>query len=191
MRIGRQALVVVVVALAGLLAVPAPAMAHNSLTGSDPEDGTSVEQAPDEVELSFLAAVDPDNAEFGVTGPDGSSVMAGDAEVDDRTVRLAVEPGPAGDYEIAWRVLSSDGDWIDGTVGFTVTVGEQAAPSPTPSPPAPSPSPTPEAVPAAEETAQDAGGSGPAWWVWVLVALVVAAAGYAGYRLTSRRRTAG
>jgi copper resistance protein C len=188
MRIGRQVLVVAAATLAGVLAVPAPALAHNSLTGSDPEDGASVEQAPDEVELSFLAAVDADNAEFDVTGPDGSSVMAGDADVDDRTVLLAVEPGPAGDYEVAWRVLSSDGDWVDGTVGFAVTVGQEPTPSPTPAPPSPTQSPTPAAVPAADEVADD-GGSGPAWWVWALVALVVAAAaGYAGYRL--RRRTA-
>ena len=74
------------IAVVALVAAPPPAFAHNPLTGSDPEDGASVEQAPDQVELSFLAAVDANNAEFDVTGPDGSSVLAGSAEVDDKSV---------------------------------------------------------------------------------------------------------
>jgi hypothetical protein len=176
MQIGGRALGVAALVLAGLLATAAPALAHNSLTGSDPEDGETVEHAPDQLQLTFFAAVDPNNAEFDVTGPDGSSVIAGDPEVAEKTVRVPIRPGPAGDYEVAWRVLSSDADWVAGTVAFTVS-------------PSATPSATPSAVPAAGEVGDDAGGSGPAWWVWaVLAVLVVAAAGSGGYRL--RRRMA-
>jgi copper resistance protein C len=186
MRMAGRLLVVAGLVFGGLLAGGTPALAHNQLTGSNPEEGERVEQAPDEVRLEFLATVDANNAEFDVTGPDGSSVMAGDAEVDEDTVLIPVEPGPAGEYEVAWRVLSSDGDWVDGTVGFSVTVGEEPTASPTPSasPAAsPTPSPTPDAVPAASEDAE--GGS--TWWVWVLLAAAVAAvAGFLGYRLRHR-----
>jgi methionine-rich copper-binding protein CopC len=187
MRIGGRLIVVAVLMLGGLFVSGAPALAHNELTGSNPEDGESLEQVPDEVRLEFLAAVDANNAEFDVTGPDGSSVLADDAEVDEDTVLIPVEAGPAGDYEVAWRVLSSDGDWVDGTVAFTVTVGEEPSPSPTPSPTpeaSPTPSPTPDAVPAASE---DTSGGGSTWWVWALVALaVLVVAGYLGYRFRRR-----
>jgi copper resistance protein C len=187
MRIGGRLVVLAGLVIGGVLATGSPAFAHNELTGSDPEQGQEVEQAPDEIRLEFLASVDANNAEFDVSGPDGSSVMADDAEVDGDVVLIPVEPGPAGEYEVAWRVLASDGDWVDGTVAFTVTVGAEPTPSPSPTPQAsPTPSPTPAAVPAASEDT-DEGGS--AWWVWALIAIVVVAvAGFVGYRL--RRRTA-
>jgi methionine-rich copper-binding protein CopC len=189
MRMAGRLLLVAVLVLGGLIAGGSPALAHNELTGSNPEEGESLEQAPDEVRLEFLAAVDANNAEFGVTGPDGSSVMADDARVDEDTVLIPVDPGPAGDYEVAWRVLSSDGDWVDGTVAFTVTVGEEPSPSPSPTEPAAT-TPTPSPSAAADPVAVDAGeesGSGSTWWVWVLIALALAGvAGYVGYRLRRR-----
>jgi copper resistance protein C len=187
MRIGGRLIVLVGLVIGGVLATGAPAFAHNELTGSDPEEGQEVEQAPDEIRLEFLASVDAANAEFDVSGPDGS-VMADDAEVDGDVVLIPVEPGPAGDYEVDWRVLSSDGDWVEGTVAFTVTVGAEPSPGPSPTPAAsPTPSPTPAAVPAASEGTDDGGST---WWVWALIAIVVVAiAGYLGYRFRRRATT--
>jgi hypothetical protein len=92
---------------------------------------------------------------------------------------------------VAYEVLSADGDWADGTVGFTVTVGEQ--PALTPAPPhrtvtsSPEPAATAVAVAAADE--QDEPGGGIAWWMWLLAAAGLAtAAGYAGYRVRAHRR---
>lgn len=174
--------------LGTVLGTGAPALAHNALTGSDPEDGATLEQSPDEVRLEFRASLDPLNANLDVTGPDGSSVVDGEPEFDGDEVVIPVRATLAGEYEVAYEVLSADGDWADGTVGFTMAVAEQ--PTPTPSPSAtPPPSPSPERVTAADE-ANSGGGVG--WWGWPLLAaagLAAAAAGYTGYRMRTRRRT--
>jgi len=180
----------VAVAALVIVAWPAPAFAHNQLVDSDPADGESLETGPEQVELTFLASLDPDGAELTVTGPDGASAVAGAPEVDGTSITIPVEAVRAGEYEITYEVLSSDGHVVTGTLGFTVTVGE---PSPTPSP-APS---TPDAAPtspaagptvAAAEggDAADEGGGLP-WWIWPLVALVVLAGGYGIYRVRKAR----
>lgn len=176
------------------LGTGAPALAHNALTGSDPADGAGVEQGPDQVRLEFRASLDPLNANLEVTGPDGSSVVDGEPEFDGSEVTIPVRTGVAGEYEVAYEVLSADGDWADGTLGFTVSVGAQPSPTPplastpaaTPAAGPPEASP-PEAAPAA--TVGDEPGGGVAWWGWLLaVAGLAAVVGYAGYRVRARRR---
>mgnify|MGYP002759985665 FL=1 len=41
---------------AALIAMPAPALAHDSLTGSSPESGASSAEAPQGIDLTFSAA---------------------------------------------------------------------------------------------------------------------------------------
>ena len=184
------------VAVAALVTVawPAPAFAHNQLVDSDPADGAQVETGPDQVALTFLASLDPDGAEVSVTGPDGSSVVAGDAEVDGTTLTIPVQAVRAGAYEVAYEVLSSDGHVVEGTLGFTVTVGEPtrtpaptAPPETTPAPDDPAPASTAVAEAAEGEAADDQGGGVPGW-TWPLVALVALALAGGGYALYRRRR---
>jgi hypothetical protein len=173
-----------------LVAVAAPAFAHNALTASDPADGATMEQGPDGVRLTFRQSLDPLNSTFEVTGPVGPAVT-GEPVIDGASATIPVLTDAAGRYEVAYEVLSGDGDWVDGAVEFTVTVGVVPPPEPeltmiptTPPPPATIAS----ADPVANQTGAG-GGSGPAWWAWALVGLLVAAvAGYGGYRL--RRRPA-
>jgi hypothetical protein len=188
-RTGGRLLVMAALVLGTVLGTGAPALAHNALTDSDPEDGASLEQGPDEVRLEFRASLDPLNARLDVTGPDGSSVVDGEPDFDGGEVTIPVRPGPAGEYEVAYEVLSADGDWADGTVGFTVTVGEQPAPPPPPMP-VTTPPPSPERVTAsATAVDEDEPGGGVAWWMWLLAAAGLAtAAGYAGYRVRAHRR---
>jgi hypothetical protein len=190
-RVGRRLLVVATLVLGTVLGTGASALAHNALTGSDPEDGASLEQGPDQVRLEFRASLDPHNANLDVTGPDGSSAVDGEPVFDGGEVTIPVRATLAGEYEVAYEVLSADGDWADGTLGFTVTVGEQPSPTATPHRTAtssPEPAATAVAVAAADE--QDEPGGGIAWWVWLLAAAGLAAvAGYTGYRVRARRRT--
>ncbi|WP_183096082.1 copper resistance CopC/CopD family protein [Nocardioides stalactiti] len=119
-------------ALAGLLvgSAPAPASAHASLVSSDPAEGAILEEAPETVTLTFDEPV--------------AVVEDGIQAYDARGERLDVDSGardevvtadlPAdlaeGTYVVAWRVVSSDGHPIAGSLTFHV-----GAPSETVLPP--------------------------------------------------------
>ncbi len=108
------------------LALAAPAQAHASLVSSSPEDGASVATLPDEVSLTFSQEVRAP-AYVVVTGP-GGDLASGDPVIDGDTVTQAVTAGPAGDYSLTFRVVSSDGHPITGEVAFTVTEGDGSTP---------------------------------------------------------------
>jgi hypothetical protein len=189
MRTGRILLGLSATVLVAVLATGAPALAHNALTGSDPENGATVTEAPERVRLTFRASLDPLNTHLSVTGPDSEPVEAGEPAVDGTSVSIPLPAGPAGEYRVSYRVLSSDGDWVEGAIGFTVSVG--TAPSPPPAAPDPSPEPrlSGSPVPAARPAAGDPG-SPTGWWPWLLAGLglaaIAGAAGYAGYRRLAR-----
>lgn len=208
----------VLAALVGLLALAtgglaAPAVAHDSLTGSSPADGSTVATPPPSVDLTFSQPPLGIGAEVQVTGPDGGVVGDGDLVITDTTVSqpLAAEL-PAGAYAVAWRVTSSDGHPISGELSFTATAGTVPAPTPTggaseptdepsvdvtePAPAAtvtedpPGPGTADPADPAdtADDTADAAGGSSsPLPWV-IGAVLLLAAAGAATW--AARRRSA-
>lgn len=106
---------------AALLVMPAgAASAHDRLLGSDPEDG-STGGPPEEIVLTFSAAVGELGAQMAVTDGEGRSVVDGDPEVDGVEVTQdLVDDLSEGDYEVVWRVTSEDGHPISGALGFTV-----------------------------------------------------------------------
>jgi hypothetical protein len=182
-----------VTALVWVLAGGAPALAHNTLSGSDPEHGGTVAEPPERVRLTFRASLDPLNTHLIVTGPDGEPVEAGEPAFDGPSVSLPLPAGPAGEYRVSYQVLSSDGDWVEGAIGFTVSTGLSASPSPpalapAPAPPTRPPATTPTRPPAADPSVDPAAGepAGPAgsWWPWLLAGfgLAAAAVGFAAYR---------
>ena len=120
-----------------LVLVPASAQAHDELTGSDPQDGATVEADElDELTLSFSGEIAQVGAAVTVTGPDGGSVLDGEPEADGTEVTQdLVDDLGDGDYAVAWRVTSEDGHPISGEFGFTVTGGteeeQDTAPAPT------------------------------------------------------------
>lgn len=116
----RFALLVAMVA--GCLALlPTLALAHTELTASDPADGSTISDAPDEVVLTFAAEVD-DGASFTVLDPEGAEVGSGglDLEVADRNVlRGQAEVASGGVYTVVWSVTGTDGHGVEGEVTFT------------------------------------------------------------------------
>lgn len=118
-RTARASLLVVTAALA-LLAGAGPAAAHDALVGSDPADGASLDIAPTQVRLAFTEA--PRAAVATVTGPAGDRWEARPAEVLGNEVTVPLRPlGPAGVYTVGFRVVSSDGHPVTGTVRFILT----------------------------------------------------------------------
>lgn len=105
---------------------------HNELISSDPTDGAQITAGPPRVTLIFDLPAQRGFSAIVVTGPDSNQWQAGPAVEDGATVSAPVRPlGPAGEYTIAWRIISSDGHPTGGTLGFTLTTpGPGAAVAP-------------------------------------------------------------
>jgi copper resistance protein C len=183
-------------ALLALLFTSGTAAAHDVVTGSDPAEGTTVATAPTQVSVTFDQAPQPGLATLTVVGPDGAHHEQGPVTTRGDVVSVPVGPLPtAGAYEIGYRIVSSDGHPVSGSIAFTLTnpspagAAAPAAPgTPTaaaPADPAHAGHADPTAPPSPAASADgDSGGGAPAW-VFVVIALVVVAGAVA---LVLRRR---
>ncbi len=120
-------------AATGLLALTTftPALAHDSLVSSNPEDGAQLEQAPDQISMTFsgeITQVDGGN-QVRVTDSAGEDVTNGDLTVDGKQVTQPIAGHGAEDdtYTVTWRVVSEDGHPIEGQQTLTVGEGKSAA----------------------------------------------------------------
>jgi methionine-rich copper-binding protein CopC len=176
-----------VLALAAVVVPAVPAVAHSGLLSSSPAAGERLDAAPDSVSLSFSSAVLGDGADIVVTDVRAHDWVARHPTVvDGRTVVASLAAGmPAGEYRVAWRVVSIDGAPASGTIRFTV-----AGAAPTASSPA---SPSAEAAPADAAPPRAAGRAGPGATELVVVAVSGGGIALAGYFLILhllRRRAA-
>jgi copper resistance protein C len=178
---------VVLLALLALLLGAAPAFAHTRLQSSDPAEGSSTASGPQRVSLTFNEPVQSGFATLTLIGPDGQPYQSGEVKAAGDTVSIGVSPlGPAGRYEIGYRVISEDGHPVTGSVGFTLTAaGPAATPTSTQAAAAPSVAASAAAAPPssaapAPAAATTGNGSTPVWpWVVGGVVLVAVGAGAA------------
>ncbi|MFB7252188.1 copper resistance protein CopC [Microbacterium sp. NPDC056234] len=167
-----------------LMLIPTnPASAHDELVSSDPAAGSSVQTLPDELTMTFSAALIDSDGGTAVVVMDaaGNDVTAGAPEIDGAVLiqPLDAGAGTAGEYTVVWQVVSSDGHPTDGEFTFTATEAAQA-PAETTSPhatetatPAETSSATPDAA-APETRDTDAPAAAWIWPVAILGILVVA-----------------
>lgn len=180
------------VALLGLLTLltATPAAAHDRLVASSPAEGSTLSAVPATVELTYSAPILPTGAVVQVRDPAGTDRAVGSPTVAGTAVTVAVDPAaPSGAYTVVWRVVSSDGHPIEGTVAFTLAVPAEATPTATPSPAAESTAatdPAPTASATAPPSAGLVGGLSPV----VVLAVAVGAIGavVAAVALGLRRR---
>ena len=118
----------VLTALLALVATGAPAFAHAELSGSNPEQGSTVGSLPDAVELVFTEAVGRPAA-VSVIAPDGADLADGAPVIADDTLRqpVAADDMPAGEYTVSYQVQSADGHAISDTVRFTLRGAGQSS----------------------------------------------------------------
>ena len=182
-----------VLTLLALLLTSGTASAHDVVTGSDPADGATVANAPTRVSVTFDKTPQPGLAALTVVGPDGAHHEQGQATIAGDVVSVPVGPLPAvGEYEIGYRIVSSDGHPVTGSISFTLTTPSPAGtPAGTPAAAAPADGghaghtdPSAAAPSPAAAAGSDSGGGAPAW-VFVVIALVVVAGAVA---LVLRRR---
>jgi len=169
-RGARRALGLLLVMIAAGVGLAPPAAAHNTLIGSSPADGSTVQTAPTTVTMTFDQPVINYQPAVTVTGPNGNSFTVGHPVVSGSMVSIGVSAGPAGRYAAAYRVVSADGHPVYGEIGYTVAIGGAGT--------AAGSAPAPEAVAAAPRDGVQSH-SGLAWWLWAgigLAVLVVAAA---------------
>ncbi|MDA2813628.1 copper resistance protein CopC [Nocardiopsis sp. RSe5-2] len=111
----------------GLATAPA-ASAHDVLLSSTPENGDELDTAPETVELTFSADIGDGGNAIAVNGPDGSDHASGDITIDGPDAEVGVEPlTEAGDYTVAYRMVSSDGHVIEDTIEFSLSEEAVAA----------------------------------------------------------------
>lgn len=197
-----------------LLGLAPAASAHDYLVSSTPEQGAQVDSPPTEVALGFNTSVGQQFAQVAVVDTDGTTYQVGAPVVEGPTVTQQVSGLARGrEYTISYRVVSSDGHPIGGTVEFAVaadggadeqpaaaeqdgaagdeqagtTADEQAGTT------ADEPTTTGDDAPAGTDetaaTASSGGGVSPV--VWVVGAGVLAVMGALGVGLTRRRSTTG
>ena len=171
----RRLIAVLVASLLALVVSTGVAAAHAKLESMTPADGSTMAAPPTKVVLTFNEDVNPDFVAVKVTGPEGSE-SAGKPAVDGTAVTQSLAADlPAGKHTVTYRVVSTDGHPVSGTVTFTSTAAPaSASPSPTASPTAsatPTPSPTasvvasPEPTVTAEPASQESDGGATPWLV--------------------------
>ena len=117
--------------LAALIALPAPAQAHDTLLSTDPEDGATLETSPAEVTFTFSADILEVSPLVRITDEDGTELAEIVPTIDGPTATATLpEPLPAGTHSIQWRVVSSDGHPIEGTLTLTVEQDPKGAAEP-------------------------------------------------------------
>lgn len=155
-----------------LCVLPLQVLAHAQLRGAEPSDGSVLTTAPVDVRLDFNESVAP--LVLRLFGPEG---QARDLEgiAQNESVLIALPEGLGeGSWLLSWRVVSSDGHPVGGTVTFHI-----GAPSVTP--PA-LPDPAPKAAWAA---------AGLRFVVTVALVLAVGGALYAGLVACARATPGG
>ena len=181
----RIGLVAVLTALAAV-GFAGPAAAHDVLISSDPADGSTVQTAPATVTLTFDQPVQNFEPVVTMTGPEGQSYQSGSPTVDSTVVTSAVgEITQAGQYVIAFRVVSADGHPVTGEVKFQFagaalavesTGAGSAATGTSAAAPAPAATSSAAAAPPSATVSTAAVGpagssSGLSGWVWAALAL--------------------
>ncbi|MFI9343114.1 copper resistance CopC/CopD family protein [Streptomyces sp. NPDC052773] len=132
----RSLVLLLLAVAAALLAAGAPASAHAALTGSDPRQGAVVDQAPEQISLTFSETVSLSDDALRVLGPKGERADTGEARGVGATYSVKLRPGlPDGTYTVSYQVVSADSHPVAGAFTFsigapsatTVTVSEQTA----------------------------------------------------------------
>jgi copper transport protein len=127
----RARIALVVVAVAGALALPAAAWAHAVLVRTSPLPSSVVNRPPPVVLLTYSEAVEPRFAIVSVTNAAGRQQLAGSprrSATDPSTLVVPLHHLAQGWYLVYWRVVSVDGHPVRGA--FTFAVGPNPGPAP-------------------------------------------------------------
>lgn len=124
------AVVAATICVLGLGPVPA-ASAHDQLVSSTPAEGESLDAAPTSASLTFSGEIERVGIAFTLTDEGGNLLdLPTVPALDGATVSIDLPALEPGSYALAWRVVSSDGHPISGTLSFAVGVPAPVATTP-------------------------------------------------------------
>ena len=137
------------------------ASAHADLQVSTPEDGESLEIAPEEIRLTFSEELFEELVEISILDATGDLYSTIEVEQTPPPGTDVIFPWPTqtppGEYSIAYRVVSADGHPVTGTISFSYAA---TAPQSSPSDSAPEPTPS-DSTPSAESSTPSASPAAP------------------------------
>jgi methionine-rich copper-binding protein CopC len=174
----------------------APAYAHNSVIDEGPAAESTIAEPPGEVWIEtndVLLDIEGATA-MDVVGPDGRHYATACPTVDGAIASVAAELGPAGEYTVAYRVVSADGHPITGDHTFLwepadgAAVAEGSADAVCAAGSGDAAAEPDDAVGGVEEGTDAAASGSGADLAWIVIAaVVVIGAGIAAFALTRRR----
>ncbi|MBD7938338.1 copper resistance protein CopC [Cytobacillus sp. Sa5YUA1] len=101
------------------------AFAHTHLDSSNPEDGATVTESIDTIQLYFDTVIE-DNASLQIENSEGEVVEASDITVnEDELIATFSEPIANGNYTVSWEIIGVDGHIMQESYGFAVNVPEE------------------------------------------------------------------
>ncbi|MCX5091399.1 copper resistance protein CopC [Streptomyces sp. NBC_00365] len=125
-----RALLLLLLAVAGaVLAGATPASAHAALTGSTPQQGAVVNQAPTQVSLTFSERVALSDGSVRVLDPKGKRVDTGKAvDLGGTTYGVKLHSGlPDGTFTVTYQVVSADSHPVSGAFTFSIGAPSQTS----------------------------------------------------------------
>lgn len=120
----RRRMVMLAIALAAWMGIPATALAHGGLKRSVPKAGSALDTIPHELRLEFTERVTLSLTKIVVTGPGGLGIalhplsFLGDSKKEVvATPTLELRPGQ---YRVQWQTAGADGHPTRGSFDFTI-----------------------------------------------------------------------
>ncbi|RXZ68751.1 copper resistance CopC family protein [Agromyces albus] len=102
------------------LADTSPALAHDELIGSSPEQGEVLDASPEAIGLSFSNDIIEVGTTVVVVDHHGEEISVEEPVIAGSEVTVELPADLSGDYQVRWRAVSSDGHPIEGTIDFGV-----------------------------------------------------------------------
>ncbi|KAA0933678.1 copper resistance CopC/CopD family protein [Streptomyces apricus] len=118
----RTLLLLLLAVTGALLAGAAPVSAHAALTGSDPQQGAVVAEAPAQVSLTFSEQVAMSDGSVRVLDPKGERVDTGKTSGQGgNTYAVKLHSGlPDGTFTVTYQVVSADSHPVSGAFTFSI-----------------------------------------------------------------------
>jgi copper transport protein len=115
--------------IGAVLAGATPASAHAALTGSDPQQGAVVGQAPAQISLTFSEKVAMSDDSVRVLDPKGKRVDTGKAaDLGGTTYGVKLHSGlPDGTFTVTYQVVSADSHPVSGAFTFSIGAPSQTS----------------------------------------------------------------